>query len=513
MKKNGTERTTTNLKDWNSTVSVIELEFEESGHPVFRASNALDRWFSENAKWNVLDALQRWHDECRSFNSQKKFSKSTQCLRAVADWCDELAQQIFDQSCSTIENSIAKVNEQLNRKLASKEVNTLVKALEIDVQASRKRLCVHQEKFAKLSKEIIQSQTCEKAGYVKKASHLQCFRTIHGIGDGFTGKTERCREYTHHTVTTRIRNQLDELVKQKSAQSLMYGTEIQVPSTLKNGSSLRSWYPEARTSTLMKLGKNKKSFHKTLRWRVQYKRWGIVRDDHKRWGIKGVKATGTIEHTDEFFFQCNHPLTNGSWMTFLLFIIASRESLSWKLSEKMTVFLRDKYFHREIDGSNFLVFSVTCAANWFSKTKVLELSQILSGRFFFLHRGSKQAQNSAFRGLEQLISCTFVPSNVTQEEIRLILNCWITSLFHLDGKSTCTTSYSPCTPVGKQGSSQVERTPKRIAGCLLRSSGPCRWRNRRGARRPDEPTKSTWQKQVENISGRNLRDQLGNNTK
>ena len=36
----------------------------------------------ENAKWNVFDALQRWHDECRSFISHKKFSKQAQCSRS-----------------------------------------------------------------------------------------------------------------------------------------------------------------------------------------------------------------------------------------------------------------------------------------------------------------------------------------------------------------------------------------------------------------------------------------------
>ena len=71
----------------------------------------------------------------------------------VAEWCDGLAEQNLGQSSSSIEKSTAKTNEQLNRTFAPEEVNTLVKALEIDVQASRNRLGDHQEKFENLSKE------------------------------------------------------------------------------------------------------------------------------------------------------------------------------------------------------------------------------------------------------------------------------------------------------------------------------------------------------------------------
>ena len=70
---------------------------------------------------------------------------------AVAGWCDEFAQQILGQSASSVERSIAKVSEQLDRPLAPEEVNTLVTAFET-VQATRNRLRDHQEKFDILSK-------------------------------------------------------------------------------------------------------------------------------------------------------------------------------------------------------------------------------------------------------------------------------------------------------------------------------------------------------------------------
>ena len=59
------------------------------------------------------------------------------------------------------------MNEQFNRKLVPEDVNTLVKALETDVQASRNRLSDHQEKFEHLSKVIEVSQTFEIAGFMR----------------------------------------------------------------------------------------------------------------------------------------------------------------------------------------------------------------------------------------------------------------------------------------------------------------------------------------------------------
>ena len=62
-----------------------------------------------------------------------------------------MAQQISGRSFfQTFEKSLAKVNEQLNRKLAPEEVKTLIKN-EIDVEASRNRLRHHQKKFENLS--------------------------------------------------------------------------------------------------------------------------------------------------------------------------------------------------------------------------------------------------------------------------------------------------------------------------------------------------------------------------
>ena len=115
---------------------------------------------------------------------------------AVADWCDELPQQIPGQLSSSIEKSTAKVNEQLDCPLLPEEVNTLMKTPETDVQASRNRLRDDQEKFEHLTKEMKVTQTCETTGFMRKVALAQCFRTIHDIDDGFGGETGAHREYT-----------------------------------------------------------------------------------------------------------------------------------------------------------------------------------------------------------------------------------------------------------------------------------------------------------------------------
>ena len=78
----------------------------------------------------------------------------------MANWCGELTQQTLGQSFLSMEKSVAKVNDQLCRKLEPQELNTLG----TNFQAARDRLRVHPERFEKLSSETTVSQACEYAG-------------------------------------------------------------------------------------------------------------------------------------------------------------------------------------------------------------------------------------------------------------------------------------------------------------------------------------------------------------
>ena len=96
---------------------------------------------------------------------------------ALKDWCDALAQQILDQSFSSIVKSIAKVNEQLNRKLAPEEVNTLTKASETDVQRDKsdsnlRNSSIHEESFFSDSASHENAETVGRTrGFEDRTSH------------------------------------------------------------------------------------------------------------------------------------------------------------------------------------------------------------------------------------------------------------------------------------------------------------------------------------------------------
>ena len=129
------ERTSTNLKEkWNSTADVMQNNFVESGHPVFRASSALDRGYfkKKGGQFSIHFSGDTSNAELflRTINSVNQPS----IYGAVADWCEELAQQIPVQASSSIEKSIAKMNEQLVRPLTSEDVKTFMKTPETDVQ-------------------------------------------------------------------------------------------------------------------------------------------------------------------------------------------------------------------------------------------------------------------------------------------------------------------------------------------------------------------------------------------
>ena len=173
----------------------------------------------------------------------------------VMNWLSRFLVSFF----STIEKSIAKVHEQLIRKLAP--------TLWTEVQASTNRLRDHEEKFAKLSKEIKVTQTFEIAGFMKKVSLGQCFRTLDDIDDGFGEKLGHA-ESIHHLVTMTIRSQWDgpvpvgwirgftkicPVIQVRATRYLdQCEFEIQVPSMLKDGSL--SWVVTSRfkTATWMK---------------------------------------------------------------------------------------------------------------------------------------------------------------------------------------------------------------------------------------------------------------------
>ena len=96
---------------------------------------------------------------------------------AVANWCDELTQQILGHSFLSKEKSVANVNDQLCHKLEPREMDTLVQTPRTNVQAAGDRLRIHPERFEELSSEIN-----EATGGVKNTAHrAHLTRATHGI--------------------------------------------------------------------------------------------------------------------------------------------------------------------------------------------------------------------------------------------------------------------------------------------------------------------------------------------
>ena len=119
---------------WNSTADVMVSSFEGSGHPVFRASGVTCtiHFSGDHSNAGLL---------FRTIKSANQFN----IHGTIADWCDELTEQTLGHPFLSMEKSVAKVNEQLCRKLELGGVGALVQALETNVQAARERLHEHQE--------------------------------------------------------------------------------------------------------------------------------------------------------------------------------------------------------------------------------------------------------------------------------------------------------------------------------------------------------------------------------
>ena len=96
------------------------LNFVECAHPVFRATNAVGRGFLRKKGGKVSIDLENAELLFRTINSVNQLS----IYGAFADWCEELVQHVPAQASSSIEIAIAKVNEQLDRSLASEDVKT-----------------------------------------------------------------------------------------------------------------------------------------------------------------------------------------------------------------------------------------------------------------------------------------------------------------------------------------------------------------------------------------------------
>ena len=112
--------------EWNSTAEVMMLNFAESGHPVFRATSALERGeLKSKGKRKEVHSLQRkwrnrWIDSSHCY-----FCQSAQYLRAVADLCKEFDPDSRNQTEGEICESLVIPTEIPNANAISQSSTSL----------------------------------------------------------------------------------------------------------------------------------------------------------------------------------------------------------------------------------------------------------------------------------------------------------------------------------------------------------------------------------------------------
>ena len=114
---------------------------------------------------------------------------------------------------------------------------------------------------------------------------------------------------------------------------------------------IMDWYPGVQTATWMKLGKNKKSLHKTLRWWVpqalsNHTRWQQALRNQLRRSNRNTRAFRWIFLPRHFIH-----FDQRKWNDFLAVNNVKQESFAWKISKTVMVFSRHRKLYWEIDGA------------------------------------------------------------------------------------------------------------------------------------------------------------------
>ena len=408
----------------------MESNFKDSGHPVFRASSALDRGYlrKKGGTYSIHFNRDTSNAEllCRTIYSANQLS----IYGAVADWCDALAQHLTGQSFSSIE----KINCESEWTVES---HIGVRGSEDLDNNTWDRCSVIETSIAWSPREIRKSvewkkvtQTCEKAGLMRKVSPK-----IHDIDDGFGGKTAACREYT----LPRDHDDSEPVgwIRQQRKSSQPSRSE---PRVILTNMELKFRYHIEKLISLLGCDfQRPKPLRGWSLWRNRrastWRRDGVL---YKHRGIDPDKATGTVDPTDESSFQDIHP----GWPTEVeghAVSCVKRKSLAWRVSKKATRLSRHQNLLRDFDG----------AIDWCFLLPMLRREFEIEGAGVFsdfqwrnlIHRGSDKPKfQYSLVWIQTRISCTSEPFKVTQEELWLISLYWIMLKFQLDGKSTCTMS-------------------------------------------------------------------------
>ena len=129
---------------------------------------------------------------CRTIHPANQLS----IYGAVSSWCEEFAQRTPIQKESTSEKFAAKENEQLQKNVKPREVNSLVQTPRIDNRASGNRLRECLQRFETLENAIRFTRVCGDTTIARRVSIGMYYKTIPDVDDYSGDRTSPCREYT-----------------------------------------------------------------------------------------------------------------------------------------------------------------------------------------------------------------------------------------------------------------------------------------------------------------------------
>ena len=111
---------------WNRVAEQMMIAFAESGHPVFRRSSALSRGPPKSKGGGRTST--HYNAELATAGLLLLSVNQLSIFRDIADWCQDLAQQIAAQSPSSTENPAANVNNDPASQVPSADVSNLTKS-------------------------------------------------------------------------------------------------------------------------------------------------------------------------------------------------------------------------------------------------------------------------------------------------------------------------------------------------------------------------------------------------
>ena len=150
------------MEKWDKTAEGIMLNFAESGHPVFRASSALERGELKSKGKGVKTIHFNGSDETielilRTIISINRLS----VCGAVADLCKELAGDSSGAGKPA-------TNENLESMVIPTEFPTADPISQTDAEVQRKLLREYEQKFEELPEQQKLTKLCSNAGFFEE---------------------------------------------------------------------------------------------------------------------------------------------------------------------------------------------------------------------------------------------------------------------------------------------------------------------------------------------------------